>query len=248
MTPSLMAATARRVLQQIRRDRRTVALLMVMPLVILSLLKFMFTDIPVPPGADPTFDSFGPRLMALLPMLLMFVVTSVTTLRERISGTLERLMASPLRKADLVLGYALAFGLIAIVQAGLILAFSLSVLNLNFAGNMWLLGVIIVLDAILGTVLGLAASSLARTEFQAVQMMPAVILPQVLIAGLFLPRDAMPAVLEWVSALLPLSYAIDGINSLAAGDNNVWSEVGVLIAFIVGALVLAVVTLRRRTA
>ncbi len=247
MSPRLAFATTKRVLQQIRRDRRTVALLIFMPLVLLGLLKWMFVDAPGP-LAD-TFDTIGPRLMGLFPMTLMFVVTSVTTLRERTSGTMERLMASPLRRGDLVLGYALAFGIIATVQAGFVVVFSITALQLTFAGNLWLLGVVIVLDAILGTVLGLAASSLARTEFQAVQMMPAVILPQLLLAGTFLERSLMPKALELLSDVLPLSYAIDAINVLTddAGGSNIWPQVGILALFIVGALALATLTLRRRT-
>jgi len=249
MNLKLTLATAKRVLQQIRRDRRTIALLLFVPLVLLGLLKWIFVEAPEVAGQLAPFDQIGPGLMGLFPMLLMFIITSVTTLRERTTGTMERLMASPARRADIVFGYAIAFGLIATVQGIIVVAFSIGALGMEFTGPVLALGLIIVLDAILGTVLGLAASSLAKTEFQAVQMMPAVLLPQLLLAGLFIPRSQMPRVLEVISDFLPLSYATDAILELQVSTtaDSVWGEVGVLLAFIVGALVLATLTLRRRT-
>jgi ABC-2 type transport system permease protein len=249
MKPQLTGATALRVLTQIRRDKRTMALIIVIPLVLLTLLWWMFQDVPTMPGKPTPFDSVGPGIMGLFPLIVMFLITSVTTLRERQSGTMERLMASPARRADIVLGYALAFGLLAAVQGALVVAYSVWVLRLDFVGPIWALMLIIVLDAILGTALGLAASSLARTEFQALQMMPAIILPQLLLAGIAIDRSKMPHVLHWISDALPLSYAIDAIHYLSknASASGIWSQVVVLCAFIIGALALGVATLRRRT-
>jgi ABC-2 type transport system permease protein len=248
MTIRTTLATARRVLKQLERDRRTLAMLIVLPALLLTLLWWMFGDTPDPTTGQPFFDPLGARLMGLFPMLLMFVITSVTTLRERTSGTMERLMASPASKGDVVLGYALAFGLVAAVQALVLVAYSVLALGLHIEGATWALALIIVLDALLGTALGLAASSLARTEFQAVQMMPAVILPQLLLAGLFMPRESLPRVLEIVSDALPMSYAIDAINHLLVGETSqIGLEVTVLMAFIVASLALGVTTLRRQT-
>ncbi|WP_062381464.1 ABC transporter permease [Demequina pelophila] len=248
MNPRLTALTAKRILQQFRRDRRTIGLLMLVPMLLLTLLWWMFGDTPDPSTGQPLFDPLGAKIMGLFPMILMFIITSVSTLRERTSGTMERLMASPVRRGDVVMGYAVAFGLVAVVQGTLLVLYSVYVLQLDIQGSTPALVLIIVMDALLGTALGLAASSLARTEFQAVQMMPAVILPQLLIAGLFMPRDAMPRALELISNALPMSYSIDAINHLLAGDTGaIWAEVGILAAFIVGALLLGVLTLRRRT-
>lgn len=249
MSPRLTGATALRVLTQIRRDRRTLALIVIVPLVLLTLLWWMFQDVPSRPGQSAPFDSVGPAIMGLFPLFIMFLITSVTTLRERQGGTMERLMASPVGKADVVFGYALAFGLLASLQGTLVVAYSIWVLGLDFAGPVWALLLIIVLDAILGTALGLAASSLARTEFQALQMFPAVIVPQLLLSGIAIDRTQMPQMLHWISDGLPLSYAIDAIHYLTktASASGIWSEVVVLLAFIVGALVLGVATLRRRT-
>ncbi|WNM24304.1 ABC transporter permease [Demequina capsici] len=249
MNARLTVATAKRVLLQLRADKRTIAMMLVLPLVLLTLLWWLFGDTIDPTTQAPMFDPLGARLMGLFPMLLMFIITSVATLRERTSGTMERLMASPMRRGDVVLGYALAFGLVAVVQGTLLVLYSVYVLSLDVAGPVWALVLIIVLDALLGTALGLAASSLARTEFQAVQMMPVVLLPQLLIAGLFMAREDMPTVLYWISTVLPLSYAIDAINDILANDASaIWPEVLILLGFIAGSLILGVTTLRRRTA
>ena len=140
----------------------------------------MFDDLP-----GDVFDRIGPALLAMFPFIVMFLVTSVTTLRERSSGTLERLLAMPMGKLDFLLGYALAFGLVAAVQSALAVALSVGLLGLDVAGPVWLLVVVAVADAVLGTALGLFVSAFAQTEFQAVQFMPAVVLPQILLCGLF---------------------------------------------------------------
>ena len=172
MNSRITLAVAGRVLRQVRRDHRTLAMLLVVPCVLISLLWWMFQDL------DPElFDRFGPGLLAMFPFIVMFLVTSVTTLRERSSGTLERLLTMPLGKLDFLLGYALAFGLLAAVQSALAVAVSVGLLGLEVQGPIWLLGVVAVADAVLGTALGLLVSAFATTEFQAVQFMPAFVLP-----------------------------------------------------------------------
>ena len=185
----------------------------------------------------------------------MFLVTSVTTLRERSSGTLERLLSMPIGKLDLLVGYALAFGLVAAVQSTLAVLLCVGLLGLDVAGAVWVLVVVAVADAVLGTALGLFVSAFARTEFQAVQFMPAVVIPQILLCGLFVPRDQMPPVLAAISDVLPLSYAVDAMTSMAErtgsalGDvePEVWADIGVVAGFAVASLLLGAATLRRRT-
>ena len=237
-------AVAGRVLTQLRRDHRTLAMLLVLPCLLISLLWWMFEDLP---GAS--FDRFGPGLLALFPFIVMFLVTSVTTLRERSSGTLERLLSMPMGKLDFLLGYALAFGAIAAVQAALAVGVSIGLLGLDVNGPAWLLGVVAIADAVLGTALGLFVSAFAATEFQAVQFMPLVVIPQILLCGLFVPRDAMPGVLEAISNVLPLSYALDAMQELVgAGDESeVWRNVAVVLGFALAGLALGAATLRRRT-
>lgn len=245
MSPRITLAVAGRVLTQVRRDHRTLAMLLVVPCVLISLLWWMFEDLP-----GDLFDRFGPGLLAMFPFIVMFLVTSVTTLRERSSGTLERLLTMPLGKLDFLLGYALAFGLLAAVQSVLAVAVGVGLLGLEVEGPVWLLGVVAVVDAVLGTALGLLVSAFATTEFQAVQFMPAFVLPQILLCGLFVPRASMPEVLEAVSSVLPLSYAVDAMQELvaSAGSTEVWRDVLVVLAFTLAALALGAATLRRRTA
>ena len=245
MTAAITAAVARRVILQLRRDPRTVALMLVVPCVLLTLLWWMYK------GDDVVFGVVGPPLLAMFPFVVMFLVTSVTTLRERSSGTLERLLSMPTGKLDLLAGYAVAFGLVALVQALLAVGLTVGLLGLDLRGPLWALGVVAVVDAVLGTVLGLFVSAFAETEFQAVQFMPAVVLPQVLLCGLFVPRDDLPSALRAVSDVLPLSYAVDAMqqvqnSSSLAGD--FWADLAVIAGFVVALLALGAATLRRRTA
>ena len=236
-------ATAARVLRQLRHDPRTLVLLMGLPCLLLWLIAWMFEGTPV-------LNQFGPLLLGVFPMIVMFLVTSVATLRERKSGTLERLMASPLGKVDFVVGYGLAFGLVAIVQATVVTTFAVGVLGMHMPGPLWSIILVAALVALVGTSLGLVASAFAGSEFQAVQMMPAVVFPQLILCGLIIPRDQMPAVLEAISRVMPLTYGVQAMKDLSiTGDPaQIWSEVALLVAFIVGAIVLGSLTLRRRTA
>ncbi|QNN51241.1 ABC transporter permease [Nocardioides mesophilus] len=253
MTPRITFAVAARVLTQLLRDHRTLAMLLVLPCLILALLWWMFDDLP---AAATGFSSLGPPLLALIPFIVMFLVTSVTTLRERSSGTLERLLTMPMGKVDLLLGYALTFGLVAAVQSTLAVLLSVTLLGLDVAADVWMLVVVAIADAVLGTALGLFVSAFARTEFQAVQFMPAVVIPQILLCGLFVPRDAMPPVLGAISDVLPLSYAVDAMSSVAGTtgpalgsvETAVWGDIAVIVGFAVAGLVLGATTLRRRTA
>lgn len=239
-----MFATAARVLTQLRHDPRSIALMLVAPSLLVGLFAWLFAE------QEGVFDQFGGAILALFPFIVMFLITSITTLRERRSGTLERLMTTPLGKADFILGYALAFGLMALLQAVITVSFAVGVCGLDVEGELWQLGPVAVVDALLGTALGLLASAFAQTEFQAVQFMPVLVFPQIILGGLFMPRDQMPDVLHTISDWLPLSYAIDTINAVAAGDGgwDVYRPLLVVVAFCVGALVLASLTLRRRTA
>jgi ABC-2 type transport system permease protein len=186
----------------------------------------------------------------LFPFIIMFLVTSVTTLRERTSGTLERLLAMPMGKLDFLGGYALAFGLVAAVQSALAVGLSVLVLGLDVQGPVWVLTLVAIADAVLGTALGLFVSAFARTEFQAVQFMPAVVIPQILLCGLFVARDEMPAVLGFISDLLPLSYAVDAMQGVAEDIalSEIARDLGIVVAFAVAGLALGAVTLRRQSA
>lgn len=236
-------ATSGRVLRQLGHDPRSIALMLIAPSLLVGLFAWLFSE---QPGV---FDQFGGAILALFPFVIMFLITSITTLRERRSGTLERLMTTPLGKADFILGYGIAFGLMASLQAVVTVTFAVFVCGLEIDGPIWQLGLVAVVDAILGTALGLLASAFAHTEFQAVQFMPLIVFPQIILGGVFMPRDQMPPALEAISNFLPLSYAIDAVNAVTAGETG-WDVSGPLLvvaAFAVGALILASLTLRRRT-
>ena len=244
MSARATRATAVRVFRQLRRDRRTIALILVVPCALIVLVDQIFVDQP------SVFQKVGVPLLGLFPLVSMFLVTSITMLRERMSGTLERLLTLPLEKLDLLLGYAIAFGVLAAVQATIVSLVGFGILDLTVVNSKLLVIALAVANAILGMALGLFLSAFARTEFQAVQFMPAFILPQILLCGLLVPRDDMAQWLRWLSALMPFTYAYDAL-SRAATDPTLgaafWADVLVVVGVTVLALVLGAGTLRRRT-
>jgi ABC-2 type transport system permease protein len=236
-------ATTRRVLQQVLRDRRTLALVLVMPPVLLTLFKYVFDEQP------QTFARIGGPLVGVFPLVIMFLITSIAMLRERTSGTLERLMSLPLAKLDLLLGYGFAFAIVAAGQAIVTSAVAFGLLGLDTAGPVWGVVLIAVANAVLGMALGLFLSAFAKSEFQAVQFMPAVIFPQLIVCGLLVPRDQMPRPLELASDVMPITYAYDALARVIADDigTRLWIDVVVVVACILLALAAGALTLRRRT-
>lgn len=250
MNVRILAATIGRVLRQLRHDRRTIALLVVVPTVLLTLVYYMYADKPTPPGQQSVFDRVALVMLGTFPFVIMFLVTSIAMLRERTSGTLERLLTTPLGKLDLLFGYGIAFGLAAAVQATLAAGLAYWVFDLRTLGSSGLVIGIAVLDAVLGVALGLLCSAFARTEFQAVQFLPVVVIPQLLLCGLFVARDEMAGWLQGLSDALPLTYAIEALQEVgvhAEPTATMWRDVGVVFGAVVLALVLAAATLRRRT-
>jgi ABC-2 type transport system permease protein len=244
MSPRATAAVATRVLAQLRRDPRTIAMVLVVPCVLMTLVKFMFEN---QPG---TFERIGPPMLGLFPLIIMFLITSITMLRERTTGTLERLMTMPMAKLDLLTGYAIAFALMAALQAAVTTTFAYLVLDLTTAGSGAWVAALAILNAVLGMSLGLFLSAFARTEFQAVQFMPAFILPQILLCGLLVPREQMADWLDTLAGALPLTYAYDALARVAADqsfEGRLVLDVGVVAGFTVAALILGAATLRRRT-
>jgi ABC-2 type transport system permease protein len=237
-------ATAVRVLAQLRHDRRTLALVLVVPPALLTLLRYVFDASP------DTFARIGPPLVGLFPLIVMFLITSIAMLRERTTGTLERLMSMPLAKLDLLLGYGLAFALLAAVQAAVTSTVGFWLLDLHTSGSVLAVAALAIANAVLGMALGLFLSAFASTEFQAVQFMPAVLFPQVLLSGLLAPREHMPHVLRIASDALPVTYAYDALSRVTSGQSGarLWLDLGVTLGAILLALMLGAATLRRRTA
>ena len=244
MSPRIALATARRVLLQLRGDPRTIALLVVVPSALLVLMRFVFDR------DAAVFQRVGVPMLGIFPLVSMFLVTSIAMLRERTTGTLERLMTMPLAKLDILAGYGIAFAVMAFVQAGVASAVGFGALGLSVAGPVWMVVALAVANALLGMSLGLFLSAFASTEFQAVQFMPAFLLPQLLLCGLIAPRGGMASLLGWTSDVLPMTYAYDALTRVAAEPapgGRVLLDAAVLIAATLLALLLGAATLRRRT-
>lgn len=244
MSARVLAATSERVTRQLRHDHRTVAMLFVAPTMLLGILAWVLS------GTPGVFDRWGAVLLGLFPLTIMFLVTSVATLRERTGGTLERLMTTPMTKLDFLGGYALAFGLAATLQVLVVGVLTFGVFGLDVRGPVWAVFFVAVLDALLGTALGLFVSAFANTEFQAVQFFPALLLPQLLLCGLFAPRGSLPQPLYAISSVLPLTYAVHALQHLtrsASVTAEVWRDIVVIVGFIAALLVAGAATLRRRT-
>jgi ABC-2 type transport system permease protein len=237
--------TAARILRQLRHDRRTIALILVVPTLLLTLLRYLYNSQPF------LFDRVGLIMLGLFPLVIMFLLTSVAMLRERTSGTLERLLTTPIRKVDILLGYGIAFAVAAAVQAAIVSALAFLLLGLDTLGPPWLVAVIAIGNAVLGMALGLLVSAFANSEFQAVQFMPAVVLPQVLLCGLLAPRDQMAGWMHAISDVMPMTYAVQALQELGTHPDpttTMWRDFAIIVGCIVVALLLGAATLRRRTA
>ncbi|MFQ6227221.1 ABC transporter permease [Nocardia sp. NPDC002869] len=245
-------ATTTRILRQLRNDHRTVAMILVVPALLMALLYFIYRDVPTLPTQSATpFDRIGISMLGILPFIVMFLITAIAMQRERTSGTLERLLTTPLSKLDLLGGYGTAFSLAAAAQAAVACLVSFGLLGLDAAGNPGWVVLIAMVDAVLGVALGLLCSAFARTEFQAVQFMPLVAAPQIFLCGLLVPRAQLPDWLEVISNVMPLSYAVDALHEVSVHTDPtglMWRDLAIVAAFATVALCLGAATLRRRTA
>ena len=244
MTWDTTLATAKRVLSQLRRDPRTLVLLIGVPSLLLVLVRYSFDARP------EVFQRVGLPLIGVFPLVSMFLVASIAMLRERRSGTLERLMALPTTKLGLLLGYAIAFAVVASVQVAVTLAIGIGVLGLDVVGPLWLAVVVALANAMLGMAMGLSISAFALTEFQAIQFMPAFVLPQLLLCGLLVERHDMARPLELVSRALPLTYAYDALQGVARQPGvelGEFRDLGITMALTVAVLLAGAATLRRKT-
>jgi ABC-2 type transport system permease protein len=245
MSPRITLTTTARILRQLRHDPRTIALLVVVPTLLLTLMRYVFDSQPL------IFNRIGVIMLGVFPFVAMFLITSVAMLRERTTGTLERLLTTPMHKLDLLFGYGLAFALAAAVQAAVAVGLAYWLLDLTTEGSATTVALLAIANAVLGMAVGLFVSAFAQSEFQAVQFMPAFVLPQLLLCGLIWPREEMAGWLEKISNVLPMTYAVDAliqVRSHAEPTATMWRDVAVVVGCIVVALLLGAATLRRRTA
>jgi ABC-2 type transport system permease protein len=243
MSPKKTFATAGRVLRQLRHDPRTLALILLVPVILLTLLKYVMN------GNSLAFDKIAPLVLGIFPLIVMFIVTSVATLRERTSGTLERLLTLPMGKLDFILGYALAFATLALLQALLASGVVLGLLGVVVVGGALKVILTAVLAGLLGMSMGLFVSAFATTEFQAVQFMPAFVFPQLLVCGFFVPRDQMARALQWLSDIFPMTYIVEAMQHITRSSgwgDNFLRNILITAGFIILALVLGAITLRRQ--
>ncbi|MGW4097878.1 MULTISPECIES: ABC transporter permease [unclassified Mycobacterium] len=250
LSPAAYLATTGRILRQLAADHRSVAMILVVPSLIITLMYFMFQNAPHPPGHPTPFNNACLIMLGVFPLIVMFLITSITMQRERVSGTLERILTTPLRRFDLLAAYGTAFSIAAAAQATLACIVSFWFLGFDTAGSPILVFLIAIINAVLGVGLGLLCSAFARTEFQAVQFMPVVIAPQLLLCGIIVPRAALPEWLQWISNVLPASYALEALQQVGAHPELTAvaaRDIAIVVGFAVLALCLAAATLRRRT-
>lgn len=244
MTPRILGATIRRILSQLRHDPRTIGMMIAVPIVLMALLYYMFDR------RQPMTSGIILIMLGMFPFIIMFLVTSIAMLRERTSGTLERLMTTPTGKLDLLFGYGVSFGVAAAVQGAVAAGCAYWLFGLTTAGSGGLVVLIAILNAVLGVGMGLLCSAFAHTEFQAVQMLPIVVIPQILLCGLFVARSQMVGWLKVISDLMPLSYAVQALQEVGAHVDPtglLWRDLGIVVGCVVLALGLAAATLPRRT-
>jgi ABC-2 type transport system permease protein len=244
MSPRITLMTTGRVLRQIRHDPRTIGLILFVPGLLIALLRYVFDSEPV------VFDRVGAMMLGIFPFTSMFLVTSIAMLRERTSGTLERLLTTPMHKLDLLLGYGVAFAVLATLQAVAAAAVAYRLLDLDTRGSPGVVMGIAIASAVLGSAIGLFTSAFATSEFQAVQFMPVVVMPQVLLCGLFWPREQMIGWLQAASDVMPMTYSVDALLEVIAHPDptgQMWRDVAIVAGATVVALVLGAATLRRRT-
>ena len=235
-------AITERIVRQMLRDRRSIGLLIVGPLIVMSLVGFSLVE------QNDVLNRVAPGLLAVFVMFFTFILTGVGFLRERAQGTLERLQTTLVGSFDIMLGYMLGFLIFAVVQTAVILAFTIFALRIEYIGSLWEVAAILFLVVTVAVSLGIFISSFANNEFQVVQFIPIVLAPQIFLSGVIIPVEQMPTLFEWFSVVLPLTYAVDALREIMLRGTDLptlWPNLAALGAFSLALLTAAVATLRR---
>ena len=242
MTIDRTLAIAVRIVSQIARDHRSVALIIVAPIIVMSLVGFSFAD------QRDILNRIAPGLIGVFALFFVFLLTGVSFLRERSQGTLERLLTTPVGRADILAGYLLGFLLFAGIQSLVILLYTIFALRIEYEGSLWQIFVLLFVVTIVAVNLGIFISTFARNEFQVVQFIPIILLPQIFLSGAVLPSEQLPGYFQAIGHVLPLTYAVDGLKALMLEGETlggIAQELAVLGGFAIGILVLAAITVRR---
>ena len=242
MSIDRVLAITERIVRQMLRDRRSIGLLIVGPLIVMSLVGFSLIE------QRAALDRVAPGLLAVFVLFFTFILTGVGFLRERAQGTLERLQTTLVGSFDIMLGYMLGFLIFAIVQTVIIFLFIIYALQIEYSGSLWEIGAILFLVVTVAVSLGIFISSFANNEFQVVQFIPIILAPQIFLSGVIIPVEQMPVLFEWFSVALPLTYAVDALREImlrGADLSDLWVDLATLAAFSLALLAVAVATLRR---
>lgn len=242
MTIDRTLAISSRIVLQMSHDHRSIALVIVAPVMVMALVGFSFSD------QEEMLNRIAPALIGTFALFFTFILTGVSFLRERTQGTLERLLLTPVGRGDILFGYLLGFIPFAVLQSTVILVFTVLVLPIHYQGALWQAAVVLLVLVVVAVNLGIFVSTFAKNEFQVVQFIPLVLAPQIFLSGIILPTDQMPSYFQAVARVIPLRYGVDGLQGimLEGGDiSDIAGEIVVLCVFAVGLLLLAGLTLRR---
>lgn len=229
---------SRRILISLRSDRRTLGLVLVVPVFIMYLLSEVFER--------P--DEVAPVLLAVFVFVLTYILTAIGFLRERQAGTLERVLMSPVSRVEIVLGYVLGYGYLATVQSFVLLGAAIYFFELEFEHGLGLFVLVALLGALSALGIGVLLSLFAQNEFQVMQFIPMVISPQIILGGTFMPVEDLPIYLEIPARAMPITYLIQAMNYvvLDEGDpEDLWLAVVVLVLFTELSIIVANEIVRR---
>lgn len=193
------------------------------------------------------FDYFGPVLLGFFVFFFVFLIGGVSFLRERTTGTLERLLSSPLRRWEIVIGYVLGFGIFTMLQAGIIVSYAIYVLGMLMEGSIVYVLLVTILLSLSALTLGIFLSSFANNELQMMQFIPIIVIPQVFFSGLF-NLETISEWLSWIGPVTPLYYAADALQNVMIrgyGWNDIWFDLLVLAGFSTLFLILNIFALKK---
>jgi len=242
MTLTRTFGITKRIIKQILRDHRSVAMIFAVPLVVMSLVGVSFNN------NQDLLNFVGPALICTFVLFFTFILTGISFLRERSEGTLDRLITTPVSRIDIIFGYSLSFFFFALIQSSIIISFSIFVLDIINQGQIWHMFLVVIILSLVAVNFGVFVSTFAKNEFQVMQFIPLFIVPQIFLCGVIQPVENLPNILQYVSKILPLTYAVDGLRSIMLHGSNlkvVSEEILILIGFASLLIILASLTIKR---